>query len=93
MTTGELFLESLRSGVITQAEIDWLLNQQDHFARTEQAAMQRLGRLLDQGEIQLGCRVGRTAATSAAPGADRVDRPARTKAPILLGPGRLRTIR
>jgi len=54
MTTGELFLESLSSGVITQAEIDWLLSQ---FARTEQAAMQRLGRLLDQGEIQVGCRV------------------------------------
>ncbi len=57
MTTGELFLESLSSGVIPQSEIDWLLSQQDHFARTEQAAMQRLGRLLDQGEIQLGCRV------------------------------------
>ena len=57
MTTGELFLESLSSWVITQAEIDWLLSQQDHFARTEQAAMQRLGRLLDQGDIQVGCRV------------------------------------
>jgi hypothetical protein len=42
MTAGELFLESLSSGGITQAE---------------QAAMQRLGRLLDQGQIQLGCRV------------------------------------
>ena len=34
MTTGELFLKSLSSGVITQAEINWLLSQQDHFART-----------------------------------------------------------
>ena len=57
MTTGELFLESLSSGVITQAEIDWLLSQQGRFSRAEQAAMQRLGRLLDQGKIQLGCRV------------------------------------
>jgi hypothetical protein len=57
MTAGELFLESLSSGVITQAEIDWLLSQQDRLTRAEQAAMQRLGRLLDQGEIQLGCRV------------------------------------
>lgn len=57
MTTGELFLESLSSGVITQAEIDWLLSQQDRLTRAEQAAMQRLGRLLDQGQIQLGCRV------------------------------------
>ncbi len=57
MTTGELFLESLSSGVITQSEIDWLLSQQDHLTRAEQATMQRLGRLLDQGQIQLGCRV------------------------------------
>jgi len=57
MTAGELFLESLSSGVITQAEILWLLSQQDRLTRAEQAAMQRLGRLLDQGQIQLGCRV------------------------------------
>jgi len=57
MTAGELFLESLSSGVITHAEIDWLLSQQGRFSRAEQAAMQRLGRLLDEGQIQLGCRV------------------------------------
>ena len=57
MTAGELFLESLSSGVITQTEIDWLLTQQGRFSRPEQAAMLRLGRLLDQGQIQLGCRV------------------------------------
>ena len=54
MSAGQLFLESLSSGVITQAEIDWLLSQQDRLTRPEQAAMQRLGRLLDQGQIQLG---------------------------------------
>jgi len=57
MTAGKLFLESVCSGVITQTEIDWLLTQQGRFTRAEQAAMQRLGRLLDQGQIQLGCRV------------------------------------
>ncbi|MFM7547561.1 MAG: hypothetical protein ACKO8I_01555 [Cyanobacteriota bacterium] len=57
MTAGELFLESLSSGVITQAEIDWLISHQSRFSRAEQAAMQRLGRLLDQGQIQMGCRV------------------------------------
>jgi len=57
MTAGQLFIESLYSGVITQTEIDWLLTQQGRFSRAEQAAMQRLGRLLDQGQIQLGCRV------------------------------------
>jgi hypothetical protein len=57
MTAGELFLESLSSGVITQAEIDWLLSQHDRFSRAEQAVIQRLGRLLDQGQIHLGCRL------------------------------------
>jgi hypothetical protein len=57
MTVGELFLESPSSGVITQPEIDWLLARQDHLSRPEQAAMLRLGRLLDQGAIQLGCRL------------------------------------
>ena len=57
MTAGELFLESLSSGVITEAEIDWLLSQHNRLTRAEQAAMQRLGRLLDQVQIQLGCRI------------------------------------
>ena len=57
MTAGGLFLESISSGVIAQSEIDWLLSQQDRLTRAEQAAMQRLSRLLDQVQIQLGCRV------------------------------------
>ncbi|MFN9547381.1 MAG: hypothetical protein ACK6AD_09980 [Cyanobacteriota bacterium] len=65
MGVGELFLESLSSGVITQPEIDWLLSRQDHLSRPEQAAVLRLGRLLDQGAIQLGCRL------SGAPSLDR----------------------
>lgn len=57
MTLGELFLEALSSGAITQPEIDWVLAEQSRFSRPEQAALQRLGRLLDQGGIQLGCRL------------------------------------
>jgi hypothetical protein len=57
MVFGELFLEALSSGVITQPEIDWVLSEQNRFSRPEQAAVQRLGRLLDQGGIQLGCRL------------------------------------
>ena len=60
MTLGELFLEALSSGVITQPEIEWVLSEQNRFSRPEQAAVQRLGRLLDQGTIQLGCRVSTT---------------------------------
>jgi hypothetical protein len=59
MTIGELFLESVSSGVITPAEIDWLLARQGHLSRPEQAAALRLGRLLDEGTIQLGCRLSR----------------------------------
>jgi hypothetical protein len=43
--------------VITQPEIDWVLSEQNRFSRPEQAAVQRLGRLLDHGGIQLGCRL------------------------------------
>lgn len=57
MTIGELVLESLSTGVITQPEIDWLLTRHCHLSRPEQAALLRLGRLLDQGSIQLGCRL------------------------------------
>lgn len=57
MTVGVLVLEALRSGVITQPEIDWVLSQQTRFSRAEQAAVQRLGRLLDEGGLQLGCRI------------------------------------
>ena len=58
MVLGELVLEATSSGVITQPEIDWLARQ-DKLSRQEQAAAQRLGRLLDQGAIQLGCRLSR----------------------------------
>ena len=52
MTAGELFLESLSSGVITQAEIDWLLTQQGRFSRPEQAAMLRLSSVPWSGVTQ-----------------------------------------
>ena len=57
MTVGELFLESLSSGVITEEEITWLASNQESFGRPEEAAAIRLGRLLDQGQINLGCRL------------------------------------
>ena len=57
MTVGELFLGSFTSGVITPAEIDWLLTRHECCTREEQATLQRLGRLLDDGTIHLGCRL------------------------------------
>lgn len=60
MTVGELYLESLSTGVITPAELSWLTHGQDRFSRLEEATALRLGRLLDQGDIQLGCRLAPT---------------------------------
>jgi hypothetical protein len=57
MTVGELFLESLSSGVITPRELTWLTQRQDQFSRVEEATALRLGRLMDEGAIQLGCRL------------------------------------
>jgi len=57
MSVGQLFLKSLGTGVITPSEIDWLLVSSNRLDRQEQAVVQRLGRLLDQGVIQLGCRL------------------------------------
>jgi hypothetical protein len=56
MTVGEVFLESLSSGVITEQEIDWVASQQNRFDRIEEATALKLGRLLDSGAINLGCR-------------------------------------
>lgn len=62
MGMGELFLESLSTGVITVEEINWVAAQQAAFNRQEEAAALRLGRLLDSGRIQIGCRVPPAAA-------------------------------
>ena len=57
MTVGEIVLESLSTGVITEHEVSWLTAQQASFNRPEEAAVLRLGRLMDEGAIQLGCRL------------------------------------
>jgi hypothetical protein len=57
MTVGEVVLESLTTGVITEAEVGWLATHQESFSRAEEAAAIRLGRLMDDGEVNLGCRI------------------------------------
>ena len=57
MSVGALFLESLSSGVITEAEMQWLTINQTSFNRAEEATALRLGRLIDAGSINLGCRM------------------------------------
>lgn len=57
MSVGELFLESVSTGVITTQEIAWITAQQAGFSRQEEAIVLKLGRLLDAGSIQIGCRL------------------------------------
>ena len=54
---GEVFLATMATGIITQDEIDWLTLGQSKFNREEEAKALRLGRLLDEGVIQIGCRL------------------------------------
>ena len=57
MTLGEVLLSSLSSGVITQDEVDWVTSHQYCFSREEAASALRLGRLIDTGDVNLGCRL------------------------------------
>ena len=65
MTVGEVVLESLTTGVITEAEVGWLASHQELFSRAEEAAAIRLGRLMDCGEVNLGCRIANSDTTKA----------------------------
>ncbi|MFM7269370.1 MAG: hypothetical protein ACKOPS_21330 [Cyanobium sp.] len=57
MLVGEVFLETMATGIITQEEIDWLTTRQSLFSREEEAMALKIGRLLDEGSIQIGCRL------------------------------------
>lgn len=57
MLVGEVFLETMATGIITQEEIDWLTIRQSQFSREEEAMALKIGRLLDEGSIQIGCRL------------------------------------
>ena len=57
MNLGLLFLESISTGVITSEEMNWVTSNQSHFSRVEEATALKLGRLLDRGLIQIGCRI------------------------------------
>lgn len=60
MLIGTLFLEVLSTGIIDPVELNWLASHQSEFSRLEEATALRLGRLLDQGVVQLGCRLARS---------------------------------
>ena len=57
MDLGSLFLNINSSGIVTLSELDWVTKHQLKFTRTEEATALRLGRLLDSGIINIGCRL------------------------------------
>ena len=57
MHLGEVYLESLSTGVNTQEEIDWITTCQSTFTREEEAMALKIGRRLDEGTLQIGCRL------------------------------------
>ncbi len=57
MNLGSLYLKINSTGIITFAELDWVTKQQFNFSRVEEALAIKLGRLLDSGDINIGCRI------------------------------------
>ena len=57
MNLGSLYLRINLTGIITLSELDWVTKQQSNFSRVEEALAIKLGRLLDSGDINIGCRI------------------------------------
>ena len=57
MEIGTLFLKSNSTGIITFSELDWITTNQSNFTRLEESIAIKLGRLLDAGYINIGCRM------------------------------------
>ena len=55
MNLGILFLKLNTTGVITLSELDWITNQQSEFSRLDMALVLKIGRLMDEGIIELDC--------------------------------------
>ena len=56
MNLGLLFLKVNTSGVITLSELDWITNHQSDFSRLDMALVLKIGRLMDEGIIEVDCR-------------------------------------
>tara|TARA_B100000886_G_scaffold25597_1_gene16334 strand:+ start:112 stop:291 length:180 start_codon:yes stop_codon:yes gene_type:complete len=57
MNLGLLFLKVNTTGVITLSDLDWITNNQSDFSRIDMALVLKIGRLMDQGIIELDCRL------------------------------------
>ena len=57
MILGILFLKVNSTGVITLSELDWITNHQSKFSRLNKALVIKIGRLMDEGIIEVDCRL------------------------------------
>ena len=57
MNLGFLFLKVNTSGLINLSELDWITNHQSDFSRLDMTLVLRIGRLMDEGIIELDCRL------------------------------------
>ena len=57
MNLGILFLKVNTIGVITLSELDWIINHQSQFSRLDMALVLKICSLIDEGIIELDCRL------------------------------------
>ena len=56
MNLGIIFLKANVLGFITLQELDWITENENSFSRIDMALVIKLGRLMDQGVIEIDCR-------------------------------------
>ena len=57
MNLGILFLLVNATGSITLSELDWIADHQSEFSRLDMALVLKIGRLMDEGIIELYCKL------------------------------------
>ena len=57
MNLGILFLLVNATGSITLPELDWIADHQSEFSRLDMALVLKIGRLMDEGIIELDCKL------------------------------------
>ena len=56
MNLGIIFLKANVLGFITLEELDWITENECCFSRIDMALVIKLGRLMDEGIIEIDCR-------------------------------------
>ena len=57
MKIGTNFLKSNLPGIITFSELNWITTNQSNFTRLEESIAIKIGRMLDEGSINIGCHL------------------------------------